>query len=76
MWITAAYLTTYLLGVGGVERFLMQWCPAATALEPIGVLIFGLWLVRHASSEEPWPLAEIPRPFAEATPARSHGQAA
>ena len=55
MWITIAYLTTYLLGVGGVERLADTWWPAATALEPVGVLIFAAWLVWHAARTEPWP---------------------
>ena len=55
LWITTAYLTTYLLGIGGVERLLTRWWPAATALEPVGVLIFAAWLVWHGYFAGPWP---------------------
>jgi alpha-1,2-mannosyltransferase len=51
-WITATYLTTYLLGIGGVERLLSGALPLATALEPIGVLMFAAWLVCHATAAE------------------------
>jgi hypothetical protein len=51
-WITATYLTTYLLGLGGVERLLSRVVPLATALEPIGVLMFAAWLVFHAAAAE------------------------
>lgn len=55
-WITATYLTTYLLGIGGVERLLSGALPLATALEPIGVLMFAAWLIRYASvSDKPDP---------------------
>ena len=55
-WISATYLTTYLLGVGGVERLLSGALPLATALEPIGVLMFAAWLIRYASvSDKPDP---------------------
>jgi hypothetical protein len=43
-WISATYLTTYVLGLGGVERLLNDHVPLATALEPIGVLMFAAWL--------------------------------
>lgn len=45
VWIVATYLTTYLLGLGGVERLLSAHVPLATALEPIGVLMFAAWLI-------------------------------
>ncbi len=45
LWITATFLTTYLLGLGGVERLLTSHFPLATALEPIGVLMFAAWLI-------------------------------
>jgi hypothetical protein len=53
VWITATFVTTFLLGVGGVERFLIGFVPAATALEPIGVLMFAGWLVWHAAANTP-----------------------
>ncbi len=49
VWITATYFTTYVLGIGGMERLLSKAVPAAVALEPIGVLLFAGWLVWHAS---------------------------
>ena len=67
-WITVAYLTTYLLGVGGVERFLTHWWPAATALEPIGVLIFATWLVYHAARTNAWPTELLQQPSRESAP--------
>ncbi len=48
-WITAAAVTTYLFSFGGTERMLTAWWPGATMLEPIGVLLFGGWLVWHAA---------------------------
>ena len=45
-----AYTTTFLLGSGGAERTLIHWLPAATALQPIGLVVFAAWLVRHAAS--------------------------
>ena len=45
MWISLTYFTTYILGLGGMERLLRGVFPAATALEPIGVLMFAGWLV-------------------------------
>jgi hypothetical protein len=48
-WITATYFTTYVLGIGGMERLLCKAVPAAVALEPIGVLLFAGWLAWHAS---------------------------
>jgi hypothetical protein len=45
VWIVATYLTTYLLGLGGVERLLTSQIPLAIALEPIGVLMFAAWLI-------------------------------
>jgi hypothetical protein len=44
-WITATYVTTYLLGLGGVERILNGHVPLATALEPIGVVMFAAWVI-------------------------------
>jgi hypothetical protein len=75
-WIAAAYLTTYVLGVGGAERLLTSWVPAATALEPVGVLIFATWLLWHARQARPWPTEILQRPFAEITRAINQGRAA
>jgi hypothetical protein len=55
VWITVAFVSTFVLGVGGVERLLMGWWPATTALEPVGVLIFASWLVWHTARTKPWP---------------------
>lgn len=56
VWITLTYLMTFILGVGGVERALVAVFPAATAFEPIGVLMFTGWLVwsgaRHSRAIE------------------------
>lgn len=49
VWITLTYLMTFLLGLGGVERMLVGIFPAATAFEPIGVLMFAGWLVWTAA---------------------------
>jgi hypothetical protein len=76
-WISAAYLATYLLGIGGVERLLMHLWPAATALEPVGVLIFAAWLAWHASRAKPWPSELLPQSsFTAPTAAARHGRAA
>jgi len=75
-WITIAYLTTYLLGVGGVERFLTCWWPAATALEPIGVLIFATWLVCHAAQTNAWPREQLRQPSLESDSGTVYGRAA
>jgi len=77
IWITTAYLTTFILGVGGVERFLMRWCPATTALEPVGVLIFATWLVWHAARTNPWPSERLEQaPLTETPHSIRHGRAA
>jgi alpha-1,2-mannosyltransferase len=55
----AAFVTTFVLGAGGVERILIRWIPVAPALQPIGVIMFGLWLVRHAASSAAWRSSEI-----------------
>jgi hypothetical protein len=52
IWIVATYATTYILGLGGTERLLSGVIPAATALEPIGVLMFTAWLVWHAAQSD------------------------
>ncbi|HEV2969303.1 MAG TPA: glycosyltransferase family 87 protein [Pirellulales bacterium] len=49
IWIAATYVTTYILGLGGMERLLSGVVPAAVALEPIGVLMFTGWLAWHAA---------------------------
>ncbi len=67
VWITVAFVTTFLLGVGGVERLLTSWWPAATALEPFGVLIFASWLVWHVAVTEPWPTIPLRRGVSPAT---------
>ncbi len=63
-WITATFITTFILGIGGVERLLVGFAPAATALEPLGVLMFAGWLVWHAATTKPacqssQPLADV-----------------
>lgn len=45
---TAAFITTFVLGSGGIERVLVRWVPAATAIQPIGIILFSVWLTRHA----------------------------
>jgi hypothetical protein len=77
VWITVAFVATYLSSVGGFERFAAAWWPAATALEPVGVLIFATWLVRHAARTETWPdSARHQFPFAEATEISIHDREA
>ncbi len=51
-WAVLAYGTTYILGVGGVERLLTRFVPASIALEPVGVLMFVGWLTWHATLTE------------------------
>lgn len=75
-WITTAFTTTYLLGVGGVERILIKLAPAATALEPLGVLVFAAWLVQHAATAEPWSTEPATDLSSEPIPAPIHGRAA
>jgi hypothetical protein len=77
VWTTAAFLTTYSLSVGGVERLLMTWWPATTALEPVGVLIFATWLVSHAARTKSWSGEFLQQtPSAETTLAVIHNRAA
>jgi hypothetical protein len=52
LWLgLAAFATMFLLGMGNVERILMRLSPAAVAIQPIGVIVFTVWLVRHAMHE-------------------------
>jgi hypothetical protein len=44
---TAAWLMTGLLGTGGVERLLQPVWSGASAILPLGVLVFILWLMLH-----------------------------
>ena len=54
-WLaTAAFLTTFLLGAGFAERILVRITPAAVALQPLGVIVFGAWLVLHAATADRW----------------------
>jgi hypothetical protein len=45
-------MMTFVLGLGGVERSLVAIFPAATAFEPIGVLMFTGWLVWYAAYDD------------------------
>ncbi|MCC7084392.1 MAG: DUF2029 domain-containing protein [Pirellulales bacterium] len=49
-----AFVTTFILGAGGIERMLIQWMPAAVALQPTGVILFAVWLVCHAQRDHSW----------------------
>jgi hypothetical protein len=66
-WIMATFATTFILGVGGVERLLIRFVPAATALEPVGVLMFAGWLVWHAATTKPMHDASEPLAKTELT---------
>ncbi|HEY2761587.1 MAG TPA: glycosyltransferase family 87 protein [Pirellulales bacterium] len=50
----AAIVTTFILGSGKIERVLAPAIPAAVALQPFGVILFVVWLVRHANIGRPW----------------------
>ncbi len=43
-----AFVTMFIFGSGGMERILVRVLPAAVAIQPIGVILFCIWLVRHA----------------------------
>src|SRR5690606_15348343 len=43
-----AFLTMFVLGAGGVERKLLPWIAWAPAFQPVGVILFGVWLGRHS----------------------------
>ncbi len=73
-WIAATYITTFVLGIGGVERLLIRFVPAATALEPIGVLMFAGWFVWHAATTKPAGVST--QPLAEARPTENRLQKA
>jgi hypothetical protein len=45
----AAFAIMFIFGSGAVERILIRWIPAAVALQPIGVIVFVVWLVRQAA---------------------------
>jgi alpha-1,2-mannosyltransferase len=47
----AAFVTIFIVGMGSVERILVRLSPAAVAIQPIGVIVFAAWLVRHAIRE-------------------------
>jgi hypothetical protein len=50
LWLsTAAFVTLFFLGSGNAERILMRFIPAAIALQPIGLILFAAWLMRHAA---------------------------
>lgn len=76
VWTVAAYAATFLLGIGGMERLLTIWWPAATAMEPVGVLIFAGWLVWHAAHAEPWPDEAIAPTHSEFASSAIRGRAA
>ena len=48
----AAWSMTGLLGSGGIERLLRPFTAAATAVAPLGAVVFVLWLVQHRQSPE------------------------
>jgi hypothetical protein len=55
LWLAAiAFITTFALGAGIAERAMLSWLPASVALQPIGIIIFAAWLVRHAIVGRPW----------------------
>src|SRR5262245_57520453 len=55
LWLaTAAFLTMFLLGSGGVERLLARGVPGAMALQPMGAILLASWLVRHSAVAGPW----------------------
>jgi hypothetical protein len=73
-WILTAYTTTFLLGIGSMERLMIERLPQAIALEPVGVLIFGTWLVWHAAHAAAWSAstASLPHePAATPLPSRA-----
>ncbi len=74
IWITLTYLMTFVLGLGGVERSLVALVPAATAFEPIGVLMFVGWLVWDAARE--WPSKRGTQEISNAPPIRRAAAAA
>jgi alpha-1,2-mannosyltransferase len=48
-WLAlTAFFTMFLIGMGSTERLLAQLSPSAIAIQPIGVIVFAVWLVRHA----------------------------
>jgi alpha-1,2-mannosyltransferase len=52
LWLAAVgFITTFILGAGGVERILIRLFPSAVALQPIGVVLLVAWLVRYATYE-------------------------
>ena len=49
LWLAvAAFATLFFFGSGNAERILTHWFPAAIALQPIGLILFAGWLIRHA----------------------------
>ncbi len=56
-----AFVTTFVLGSGGAERLLIRWIPVAPALQPIGVILFAAWLVKHAWHGSPWHMLQARR---------------
>lgn len=47
---TVAFLTTFVLGAGFAERIMVRAAPAAVALQPIGIILFVIWLARDAKT--------------------------
>jgi hypothetical protein len=69
-WLAAAaFFTTFVLGAGGIERILIRWFPAAITLQPIGVILFAIWLVRHAACGNMWQQSPAICPHVSAPPA-------
>ena len=49
-----AIVTTFILGSGNFERILAHAIPAAVAIQPLGMILFAVWIVRHAGIGHPW----------------------
>jgi hypothetical protein len=76
LWLaTAAFITMFLLGSGNAERVLIRWTHTAVALEPMGVLLFAAWLLRHAYCHCP-AKGELAKPRAAVMIAQNDGRSA
>jgi hypothetical protein len=61
LWSSIAVAMTVLLGAGGIERLLLSISPSALAIQPLGIAVFGLWLVAYAHNARRWPTTDLER---------------
>jgi hypothetical protein len=46
-WLIASFILVFVLGSGVAERSMMAATSFATAIQPLGITMFGVWLMLH-----------------------------